>query len=54
MAGFGYSRVTDRAFSAFAYDLSQGAWKDISIKKYVDAEDRKPASLVDAPRPVVW
>ena len=54
MAGFGYSKVTDKAFSAFAYDLSEGAWKDISIKKYVDAADRKPPTLLDAPRPAVW
>jgi hypothetical protein len=54
MPAYGYSKVTDKAFSAFSLELEEGAWKAISIKKYVDAADWRPASLVDAPRPVVW
>jgi hypothetical protein len=54
MAAYGYSYVTDKGFSAFARELEQSAWKDISIKKY-NVEDRKPSSpLVEAPRPVIW
>ncbi|KYF76434.1 hypothetical protein BE11_11685 [Sorangium cellulosum] len=54
MAAYGYSFVTDKAFSAFARDLEQGAWKSVSIDK-VDVPNRVPtALLLEAPRPVVW
>jgi hypothetical protein len=54
MAGYGYSYVTDKGFSAFARELEQGVWKEISIKKY-NVEDRKPSSpLLDVPRPATW
>jgi hypothetical protein len=54
MARYGYSFVSDKGFIAFAHDLSEGAWKDISIKKY-DVPDRMPSlSLLEAPRPVAW
>lgn len=54
MAGYGYSFVTDKAFSAFARELEQGAWKGVSIEKY-DVPNRVPAALLlEAPRPVVW
>ncbi|WP_437875751.1 hypothetical protein [Sorangium sp. So ce513] len=54
MAGYGYSFVTDKAFSAFARDLEQGAWKSVSIDK-VDVPNRVPtALLLEAPKPVVW
>ncbi len=54
MAAYGYSFVTDKAFSAFARDLEQGAWKGVSVDKY-DVPNRVPAaSLFEAPRPVVW
>jgi hypothetical protein len=54
MAAYGYSFVTDKAFSAFARDLEQGAWKGVSIDKY-DVPNRVPAALLfEAPRPVVW
>ncbi|WP_437711440.1 hypothetical protein WMF45_40315 [Sorangium sp. So ce448] len=54
MAAYGYSFVTDKAFSAFARDLEQGAWKGVSIDKY-DVPNRVPAALlIEAPRPVVW
>ncbi|HLM76677.1 MAG TPA: hypothetical protein VK459_28445 [Polyangiaceae bacterium] len=54
MTRYGYSFVSDKGFVAFAHDLSEGAWKDISITKY-DVPDRMPAlSLLEAPRPVVW
>ena len=44
MASYGYSFVTDKAFSAFARDLEQGAWKSVSIDKY-DVPNRVPAAL---------
>jgi hypothetical protein len=51
---YGYSYVTDKGFGAFAHDLSEGAWKDVAIKKY-DAPDQMPAApLLEAPRPVAW
>ncbi|WP_437596202.1 hypothetical protein WMF28_26845 [Sorangium sp. So ce590] len=53
MARYGYSFVPDRGFSAFSRDLDEGAWKDVSIKKY-DTLDRMPPQLVEAPRPVAW
>jgi len=54
MARYGYSFVTDKGLSAFAKELDAGAWGEISIEKY-DVADRFPkASLLDAPRQVVW
>ena len=56
MAGYGYSYVTDKGFASFARNLSEGAWKEVSIKKY-DADGDTPvakSSLLDAPLPVVW
>lgn len=54
MASYGYSFVTDKAFSAFARDLEQGAWKSVSIAKY-DVQNRVPtALLLEAPKPVIW
>lgn len=54
MARYGYSFVSDKGFVAFAHDLNEGAWKEVSIKKY-DVPDRIPSlSLLEAPRPVVW
>lgn len=54
MAGYGYSNVTDKGFTSFLKELSDGEWKGISIKKY-DAADQVPSSpLLDAPRTVVW
>lgn len=54
MAGFGYSYVTEKGFISFLRDLSQGAWKEVVIKKW-DAPDHTPTtSLLEAPRPVVW
>ncbi len=54
MAGYGYSNVTDKGFTSFLSELSDGEWKGISIKKY-DAPDQVPSSpLLDAPRTVVW
>ncbi|WP_437951744.1 hypothetical protein WME98_13815 [Sorangium sp. So ce296] len=54
MASYGYSFVTDKAFSAFSRDLEQGAWKSVSIAKY-DVPNRVPtALLLEAPKPVIW
>ena len=53
MAGYGYSYVIDKGFSAFAHDLSEGAWQAVSTKKY-DTPTRKSAQLIEAPRPIAW
>ncbi len=53
MVGYGYSYVTDKGFTAFLRELSEGPWKPVSIKKY-DVPDQLPAGLIEAPRPVVW
>jgi hypothetical protein len=54
MPGFGYSYVTDKAFVAFLHDLSEGAWKDVSITKH-DKPDRQLApAMLDASHPVIW
>lgn len=56
MAGYGYSYVTDKGFTSFTRELSEGAWKDVSIKKHDADGDPLVAksSLLDAPPPVVW
>lgn len=54
MAGYGY--VTDKGFASFARELSEGAWKEVSIEAH-DGEGERPlagASLLAAPLPVVW
>lgn len=49
-----FSIVTDKGFNAFLHDLDEGAWKDVSIKRY-DTLGRMPLTLLlEAPRPVVW
>jgi hypothetical protein len=51
---YGYGFVTDKGFIAFAHDLEEGAWKEVSIKKYNVADQVPIALLLEAPRPVVW
>jgi hypothetical protein len=53
MAGYGYGSVPDTGFSAFGQELTQGAWKDVDLKK---GDEKKPiqAGLLNAPRPVAW
>ncbi|AUX42825.1 hypothetical protein SOCE26_042600 [Sorangium cellulosum] len=53
MAAYGYSYVPDRGFHAFARDLEEGEWKDVSTDKY-DAPDQVSPLLLEAPRPVIW
>lgn len=54
MTAFGYSYVSDKAFVAFSHDLSEGAWKSVSIAKY-DTPDQLLVPLAhDAPLPVLW
>jgi hypothetical protein len=56
MARYGYGYVTDKGFASFARELSEGAWKEVSIKKY-DSDTDPPVvkgSLLDASLPVVW
>jgi hypothetical protein len=54
MTAYGYSYVSDKAFVAFSHDLSEGAWKSISIAKY-DTPDQLLITLAhDAPLPVLW
>lgn len=56
MARYGYGYVTDKGFASFARELSEGAWKDVSIKKH-DSDADPPilkGSLVEASLFVVW
>jgi hypothetical protein len=56
MARYGYGYVTDKGFASFARELSEGAWKDVLIKKH-DTEAEPPiakGSLKEAALPVVW
>ncbi len=54
MTAYGYSYVSDKAFVAFSHDLSEGAWKSVSIAKY-DTPDQLLITLAhDAPLPVLW
>jgi hypothetical protein len=54
MAAFGYGNVPDRAFVAFERELEQGAWKEVSTKKYEESAKESAAALLGAPQPVVW
>jgi hypothetical protein len=54
MAGYGYSYVSDKSFVAFLHDLSEGAWKSVSIAKYDNAERTLSPAMLDAPQPVLW
>lgn len=56
MARYGYGYVTDKGFASFARELSEGPWKEVSIKKH-DSDADPPlvkGSLMDAALPVVW
>jgi hypothetical protein len=54
MAIFGYGNVPDRAFVAFERELEEGAWKDVSTKKYEEPAKDSAAALLNAPQSVVW
>jgi hypothetical protein len=54
MSGYGYSYVSDKAFVAFAHDLRQGAWGNVSIAKYEGEGKKLDAAALDAPHPVLW
>jgi hypothetical protein len=53
LAAFGYGFVPDRAFIAFQPELEQGAWKQVSTKKYEEGAKKEPAALLQAPILVV-
>jgi hypothetical protein len=53
LAGFGYGNLPDRAFIAFQPELEQGAWKQVSTKKYEEGAKKEPAALLQAPILVV-
>jgi hypothetical protein len=54
MSGYGYSYVTDKAFVAFAHNLGQGAWRNVSIAGYEGEGKMLDAAALDAPHPVLW
>lgn len=54
MPGNGYGSIPDRAFVGFERELDDGAWKPIVTKKHQEDGEKSAASLLDAPRPVVW
>lgn len=54
MSNYGYSYVSDKAFVAFLHDLSEGAWKGVSIIKHDNPEKTVTAATLDASHPVVW
>lgn len=54
MSGYGYSYVSDKAFVAFAHDLGQGAWKNVSIAQYQGEAKPLDAAALEAPHPVLW
>jgi hypothetical protein len=55
MTRYGYGYAPEKGFISFYRDLSEGAWKDVSIKKY-DNPDQElpPALLVGGSAPVLW
>lgn len=55
MAALGYSYVPEKGYVAFGQEMTEGAWKDVSIKKY-DVADRRLAAgvLLGMARPVLW
>ena len=54
MTAYGYSYVSDKGFVAFSRDLSEGAWKSVSIAKYDTPDKGLSASTIDASHPVIW
>ncbi len=54
MTAYGYSYVSDKGFVAFSRDLSEGAWKGVSIAKYDTPDKGLSASTIDASHPVIW
>jgi hypothetical protein len=55
MTRYGYGYVPDKGFVSLLSDLSEGAWKDISIKK-CDHPDQQltPALFESSPPAVLW
>jgi hypothetical protein len=55
MTRYGYGYVPDKGFISIVNDLSEGAWKDIPIKKHDHPEQRlNPALLESCSLPVLW
>lgn len=54
MSRYGYSYVPEKGFLAFSADLSQDAWKDVSIKQLDTPPPLSLVTFLKAPRPVVW
>jgi hypothetical protein len=54
MAHHGYDHVTEKGFVAFAHDLREGAWADVSIKAHANAQQMLPSNPMDVPRDVAW
>ena len=53
-AFYGYGNVLDRGFVAFERELDDGAWKQVSTKKFEEEGKKNAAALLMAPQPVVW
>lgn len=55
MARYGYGYVPEKGFIAFGRELSEGTWKDVSLKKFDPSHERWSGhALLEAPKPVVW
>jgi hypothetical protein len=55
MTRYGYGYVPDKGFISCLNDFSEGAWKDVSIKKYDNPEQKlAPALFEGSAPPVRW
>lgn len=54
MTRYGYGYVPEKGFLSFLSDLSEGVWKDISIKLYDHPHQKLAPALIDDASPVRW
>jgi len=51
---YGYGYITERAFIAFAHDLSEGSWAEIAIQDHDNEQHELGPDPFAIPRPVAW
>ena len=50
----GYSYIAERAFVAFAHDLSEGSWAEIAIQDHDNEQHELGSNPLEIPRTVAW
>jgi hypothetical protein len=51
---FGYGNVHETGFVAFAHDIAEGEWKEVSLAGYDTPERRLPPDSLQIPPEVAW